>query len=237
MAKCNRRRIGVLLALLLCLMFTWWNNWRIVTETVFVPVADLAEGLSGMRIAVLSDLHDRVFGRHNTRLIAAVAKAEPDLIALCGDLADTGYQPDEVQTLAEQLSQIAPVFYVTGNHEWAAGIVPELTRQLEACGVTVLANDYRLITRNSASLVLAGVHDPNGPYDMKTPQQLVEQIRSCADTDTAASSDGRALEACLDRAGSGGRNTLRDSTGRDTPVWQSAGALGESFVFSIHHRL
>ena len=100
MTKYNRRRIGVLLALLLCLMFTWWNNWRIVTETVFVPVADLAEGLSGMRIAVLSDLHDRVFGRHNTRLIAAVAKAEPDLIALCGDLADTGYQPDEVQTLA-----------------------------------------------------------------------------------------------------------------------------------------
>lgn len=217
MTKYNRRRIGVLLALLLCLMFTWWNNWRIVTETVFVPVADLAEGLSGMRIAVLSDLHDRVFGRHNTRLIAAVAKAEPDLIALCGDLADTEYQPDEVQTLAEQLSQIAPVFYVTGNHEWAAGIVPELTRQLEACGVTVLANDYRLITRNSASLVLAGVHAPNGPYDMKTPQQLVEQIvqsaqtssrwscsaigtthcssglswasrRPCADTDTAASS-------------------------------------------------
>ena len=52
MTKYNRRRIGVLLALLLCLMFTWWNNWRIVTETVFVPVADLAEGLSGMRIAV-----------------------------------------------------------------------------------------------------------------------------------------------------------------------------------------
>lgn len=200
------------------------------------------------------------------RLIAAVAKAEPDLIALCGDLADTGYQPDEVQTLAEQLSQIAPVFYVTGNHEWAAGIVPELTRQLEACGVTVLANDYRLITRNSASLVLAGVHDPNGPYDMKTPQQLVEQIRSeCTDqlpvvmlchrndtlqqwselgVEAALCGHGhggivrlRALEACLDRAGSGGRNTLRDSTGRDTPVWQSAGALGESLVFSIHHRL
>lgn len=182
MAKCTRRRIGILLALLLCLLFTWWNNWRLVTETVSVPVADLAEALSGTRIAVLSDLHDRVFGRHNARLVAAVAQAEPDLIALCGDLADTEYQPDEVLSLAEQLSQIAPVFYVTGNHEWAAGIVPELTRQLEACGVTVLANDYRLITRNGASFVLAGVHDPNGPYDMKTPQQLVEQIRSeCAD--------------------------------------------------------
>lgn len=216
MARPNRRRFGAILGLLLCcLLFVWWDNWRLVTEAVCVPVAGLSEELSGTRIAVLSDLHDRIFGQHNERLIETVAQSEPDLIALCGDLADTEYQPDEIQILAERLGQIAPVFYVTGNHEWAAKIVPELTEQLEACGVTILANDYCFITRDNASFVLAGVHDPNGPYDMKTPQQLVEQIRSeCADpipvvvlchrNDTLQQWAGLGVEAVLCGHGHGG---------------------------------
>lgn len=173
----RKRRNALLLVLGVLVLAVWWGNWRLVTQTLAVPVWDLPEALAGLRIAVLSDLHDRTFGQDNARLVRAVAKAEPDLIALCGDLADTDYDPDAVQALAQQLCQIAPVFYVTGNHEWAARIVPQLTEQLTDCGVTVLANDYRKLTYRGASFILAGVHDPNGPYDMKTPSQLVEQIR------------------------------------------------------------
>ena len=36
------------------------------------------------------------------------------------------------------LVQIAPVYYVTGNHEWASGMIEELFDVLDVCGVTVL---------------------------------------------------------------------------------------------------
>ena len=46
---------------------------------------------------VLSDLHGRRFGRDNSRLLEAVRKARPDIIALVGDLVEKG--PDSLTTL------------------------------------------------------------------------------------------------------------------------------------------
>ena len=173
---CRKWKIG--LAGLLCAAAALTIYSRTPSaEAVAVPVEGLAAELEGTRIAVLADLHDRVFGTGNEALLQIVKETEPDLIAICGDLADTAYDPEAVGALARGLCEIAPTFYVTGNHEWAAGIVPALTKQLEQCGVIVLAKDSRVITRAGASFVLAGVHDPNGPYDMKTPAQLVTEIR------------------------------------------------------------
>ena len=48
---------------------------------------------------------------------------------------------------------------------------------LDAAGVVRLQNEYRLLKKGQASIVLAGVDDPNGPYDQKRPAQLVREIR------------------------------------------------------------
>ena len=53
----------------------------------------------------------------------------------------------------------------------------EILKKMGECGVTVLANDYRVLSRGGAEIVVAGVHDPCGPYDMKSPAELVSQIR------------------------------------------------------------
>lgn len=47
--------------------------------------------------------------------------AKPDLIAVCGDLADEHSGVDFVPALMRGLVAIAPTYYVSGNHEWAAG--------------------------------------------------------------------------------------------------------------------
>lgn len=173
----KRRWAGLLLALGLIGLFFWVQNRALQTQSLLVPAA-VPEAFDGLRIAVLADLHGAVFGPENRNLLAAVEAAGPDLIALCGDLADERYDPDAVRTLAQGLCRIAPTFYVTGNHEWAAGIVNSVTGCLTDCGVTVLANDYRILERGGARIALAGVHDPNGPRDMPTPAALAEQIRA-----------------------------------------------------------
>jgi predicted MPP superfamily phosphohydrolase len=53
----------------------------------------------------------------------------------------------------------------------------ELFETLRDSGVTVLRNDYVRLRAGAASIVLAGVDDPNGPADMKTPEQLLSEIR------------------------------------------------------------
>jgi predicted MPP superfamily phosphohydrolase len=65
----------------------------------------------------------------------------------------------------------------SGNHEWDCGWVRQLLRVLEDSGVKVLRNDYARISIGTASIILAGVDDPYGPADMKTPEQLLPEIR------------------------------------------------------------
>ena len=84
--------------------------------------------------------------------------------------------------LADGLSAIAPTYYVTGNHEWAIGDVPELKETLTAHGVTVLSNQFVTLERNGDSVVLAGIDDPNGYADQKTPEELAAEIyAACGD--------------------------------------------------------
>ncbi|MDE6590335.1 MAG: metallophosphoesterase, partial [Oscillospiraceae bacterium] len=84
--------------------------------------------------------------------------------------------------LAKGLAAIAPTCYVTGNHEWSLGTgkVKELKSLLGQYGVTVLSNRYEFLERDGARIVLAGVDDPNGYADQKTPEELYAQIEAKA---------------------------------------------------------
>ena len=123
--------------------------------------SDLPDGFDGCRIAVLSDLHGAEFGEDNAELIAAVAAQQPDLIAVVGDLIDedTPAPLEYAAQLAPRLQAIAPVYYVTGNHEWATGGVPKLKETLSAAGWTVLSNQCEVLERNDSAIVLAGIED------------------------------------------------------------------------------
>ena len=54
---------------------------------------------------------------------------------------------------------------------------------MRAWGVTVLENEGGVLSRGGAEMVVAGVHDPCGPYDMKTPAALVRELRSARGND------------------------------------------------------
>ncbi|MFR3922897.1 MAG: hypothetical protein ACLTYN_14010, partial [Dysosmobacter welbionis] len=83
---------------------------------------------------------------------------------------------------ARGLSAIAPTYYVTGNHEWAVGGVPALKEILTANGVTVLSNQFVPLERNGDTIVLAGIDDPNGYADQKTPEELAAEVyAACGD--------------------------------------------------------
>ena len=137
----------------------------------------------GLRVAELSDLHGRSFGKNNVRLLRTLQKARPDMICICGDLFDEKTDLTMLEPLLTGLTDIAPVYYVTGNHEWQVKNLREILQKMRAWGVTVLENEGRLLSHGGAEMVVAGVHDPCGPYDMKTPAALVRELRSAQGND------------------------------------------------------
>ncbi len=166
--------VVVILAALV-LWFCWQQN-GIQAHTVNVTANGLPKEFDGLRIVQLSDVHGKEFGKDNERLLQKVAELEPDLIAVTGDLIDQESQLDMIPALAKGLAEIAPTYYVTGNHEWAVHCVPELKQLLTDCGVRVLTNEYEIWEKGETTLAIAGIDDPNGPADQMTGDILRDKI-------------------------------------------------------------
>ena len=176
----RRRKTAVLLVLtaLLAAGFLLWGNCSLqTTETALISPA-LPPAFDGLRIVELADLHGRVFGRGGRRLLAAVRRAEPDLICIDGDLFDEHTDLAMLPPLLRGLCAIAPVYYVTGNHEWRVPGLRGILAQMRACGVTVLQDDWRVLRRGEDALIVAGTDDPCGPAERKTPAELIADIRA-----------------------------------------------------------
>lgn len=184
MAKTRKKSHKVLWAILAVLLLlsvaSWQSNCRLKTENFAFASAALPESFDGFRIVQLSDLHGAHFGADNANLLAAVSAAQPDIIVITGDLIDENTSSAKAYAayLGECLADMAPTYYVTGNHEWARGTddVTALKASLEGVGVQVLTNEYTTLSRGNEQIVLAGVDDPNGYADQKEPEVLRDEV-------------------------------------------------------------
>ena len=178
----RRKKRGWLLALLALLLLAelYSSNCRLSVEAYTIPLANLPTAFDGLRAVQLTDLHGAEFGRDNRHLLQAVREAAPDLIFLTGDLLDRGRETTQEYAveLTAALADIAPTYFVTGNHEWALPETPALKRRLAEAGAVVLDNRFTVLERAGESLVLAGIDDPNGYADQKTPETLAAEVRA-----------------------------------------------------------
>ena len=157
-------------------LWLWWSNNSLSVEEYTFTSSRLGAGWDGVRIVHLSDLHGKEFGADNARLLAAVREAAPELIVITGDIADAQSGLDAIPALLEGLAGIAPTYYISGNHEWGAGFIGELRQMLEAANVTYLRNEAVTLQRSGDTIVLAGIEDPNGYADQKTPAQVAADV-------------------------------------------------------------
>ena len=163
-------------ATVLCSLLLADSNLRLVTTEYELAFPELPAGFDGFRVVQLSDIHGAVYGRDNVRLLRAVERARPDLIAITGDLADADSDLADVEALLTELTRLAPVYYVTGNHEWSDGLLPALKPMLERQGVRYLSNEYVLLEREGDTVVLAGVDDPNGYATQPKPPEVADTL-------------------------------------------------------------
>ena len=176
----GRRILILLLLALLCAGFFRWSNHSLQVERFTFSSPRLPEGFDGCTVVVLADLHGAVFGADNQRLLETVSSQAPDVILLAGDLLDRFRETPHSYAvdLGQRLAAIAPTYFVTGNHEWALPDVPALKEALTEAGVTVLDNRFVTLERGGDQILLAGVDDPNGYADQKTPEELAEEVHA-----------------------------------------------------------
>ena len=168
MKKLNKKSVLIVSVLIiLCLgIWTLWGNTTLEVNEYEIVSDRIPEAFSGFRIAQISDLHNAEFGEGNEKLIELLSQTDPDMIVITGDLIDSRHTDIEIALeFARQAIKLAPVYYVSGNHEARVHEYEDLKMGLAKAGVIVLEDQKVHIKRDGESIYILGIDDPSFQED------------------------------------------------------------------------
>ncbi|TCT17156.1 hypothetical protein EDC18_101454 [Natranaerovirga pectinivora] len=150
----------LLVFILLIFFFIWQNNSIVITHINYTNIKIPTEFYE-YTIVQISDLHNKNFGKNQIKLLNKIKEIGPDIIVVTGDIIDARHTDiDIAMTFIYGGVKIAPIYYVSGNHEARSGVYNTLREQLEDAGVTILDDNALELVLNDSSIQLLGLSDP-----------------------------------------------------------------------------
>lgn len=169
MKKRNKKRVILIVTVVLLVGlcgWTIWDNTALEINEYEIMSDKIPEAFSGFRIVQVSDLHNAEFGDGNEKLIELLSQTDPDMIVITGDLIDSRHTDIEIALeFVRQAIKLAPVYYVSGNHEARVREYEDLKMGLTEAGVIVLEDQKIQITREGESISILGIDDPSFQED------------------------------------------------------------------------
>ena len=134
-------RIFLVIIIVITCYLIWENNQIQITNYT-IQSSKLPESFSGFRIVQISDLHNTQFGKDNSRLLEKLKSTKPDIIVLTGDLIDSRRTNIEIAiSFVENACQIAPTYYIPGNHESRIDNIQSFYQDLKSVGVILFLDN------------------------------------------------------------------------------------------------
>ena len=151
--------IGIIL--LAVLVINVVQNQNIQVNAISIEFETLPEDFVGYKIVQVSDLYNAEFGENNEDLLKLIKEQNPDIIVVTGDIVDSRRTNVQIaRDFVNNASRIAPVYYVTGNHEARVNIEDEIDYVKLNENVIALHNKATLIEKGESVIQLIGVDDP-----------------------------------------------------------------------------
>lgn len=142
------------------LFFLWQNNHITLSQTDYIN-SKIPKEFSGYKIVQISDLHNKRFGKDQKRLLEKIERLSPHIIVVTGDLIDRRrYDLDIAMTFIQGAIKIAPVYYVSGNHEAWSNHYKDISNRLVSCGVRILDDDKAELVKDDGRIEILGLSDP-----------------------------------------------------------------------------
>ncbi len=169
--KNNPKRIKRVLCVILTLFVAFsivmvWGNITLAIDNFTIETNKL-NFENGYKIAHISDCHNTKNYFLTDAVLSSLKAENPDIIVLTGDLVDC--RKTDIQKgldFVSKIIEIAPVYYVTGNHECNISIDNQSTfdniiADLKTMGVEVLREDCSVVTLpNKDKINIFGIDDP-----------------------------------------------------------------------------
>ncbi|AKL96492.1 phosphoesterase [Clostridium aceticum] len=171
----------VMIGLIITLFCIWQNN-DIITTQIDYSNFKIPSEFNGYTIVQVSDLHNKKFGKNQEPLLKKIQAVSPDIIVVTGDLIDRRkYDLDTAMVFINGAMKIAPVYYVSGNHEAWSGDYKNISQKLLSSGVQILDDSKVRLIKEEAMIEILGLSDPdfltssyiNGTNSSKLEEQLI----------------------------------------------------------------
>ena len=158
------------------------RNMKIRIKRYEIASDKVSEELSGLRIALFSDTHNRYYGPDGESLVSLLEAEKPDLAIFAGDgIRKSSHSRDPAkgcENAAELFAAVAarfPLYYVNGNHERRLQKISRGTdhyrnyvASLKECGVQFLSNESRVLM--NGRLRITGLDLPIKYYKTRSPR-------------------------------------------------------------------
>ena len=164
-------RVALTVILLLTLSAGLWGFFiepnRLVVHYEIIQVDNWPKELSGLRIALIGDIHTGApFINHSKlqRIVELTNQQQPDLIVLLGDYMSPNswhshrVEPEVTAAALKNLKAPLGVYAILGNHDWWYN-GDKVRKAFEQNGIPVIDDDVVEVRRGDNSFWLAGLAD------------------------------------------------------------------------------
>ncbi|HCX61875.1 MAG TPA: metallophosphoesterase [Clostridiales bacterium] len=137
--------------------FIWQNNSVVISKYEYKN-SKLSINFNGFKILHISDLHNKNF---HESIYKKIKDINPDIIVITGDLIDRRRTRIDIAVeFVKQIINIAPVYYVSGNHEQLSASYDELKEELTKLDVHILDNSHLILNHDGERIGIMGLADP-----------------------------------------------------------------------------
>ena len=149
----------IIFVVILLFIFLYLQN-NLINETKYCYKS---EYVNDSFVAVqLSDMHSKPF----KKVLKKLNNIKPDVIFITGDyINDHGKNKDKMLEYGKELLKIAPVYYITGNHERRLDYFESLMNQLQDIGFNVLLNKKAVANIKGNPVAILGLDENQASFE------------------------------------------------------------------------
>lgn len=150
---------------------TYHQNSSITVNKYKIKSKSIPKSFNNFKIVHLSDIHNDYYGYKLENLVSKIEKESPDIIVITGDLVDAQkYNVENTLGFVESIKNIAPIYFVYGNHDIAINgdaHYKRMVEQLKEKGIIFMNIESDSIIRGGDSINILGIQDPSTVYSIE----------------------------------------------------------------------
>ena len=171
----------IVILLLFCGFYLYFQNTALQVTKFFIVDSKIPKSFNNYRIIQLSDFHNTTSKKLTNQLVEEITKEEPNIIVITGDLIDSRRtNVDVVINFLGKIKDIAPIYYVSGNHESRISEYETLKKEMNGLGINLLDNKVIEIQKKDDIINLIGIDDPSfsNTIEVDDCEIIEDQIKS-----------------------------------------------------------